>query len=130
MTKKQTIVEAGRRAAQRETVQELRDLFQPWLSLGPDFGKGAYERLSFKGTAATIRQWAPTLAKAQSQPERAAALYKLMLYYIAADPVPHRPDRIEPRAKKRRPKNYALLTKPRRIFKDIVHRNRYKKGKS
>jgi len=88
------------------------------------------ERLSFKGTAATIRQWAPTLAKAQAQPERAAALYKLMLYYIAADPVPNRPDRIEPRANKRRPKNYPLLTKPRRLFKEIPHRNRYKKGKS
>ena len=88
------------------------------------------ERLSFKGTAAAIRQWAPALAQAQAEPERAAALYELMLYYIAADPVPNRPDRIEPRANKRRPKNYPLLTKPRRLFKEIPHRNRYKKGKS
>ena len=27
-------------------------------------------------------------------------------------PVPERPERSEPRAKKRRPKNYQLLTKP------------------
>lgn len=88
------------------------------------------ERLSFKGTIATLRQWAPTLAQAQSDPQQSAPLYRLMLYYIAADPVPHRPDRIEPRAKKRRPKNYPLLTKPRRIFKEILHRNRYRKDKS
>lgn len=31
--------------------------------------------------------------------------------------VPHRPNRIEPRAKKRRPKQYDLLTKPRKIWK-------------
>lgn len=45
MTNKRTILQAGRRQTQHETVQELRDLFQPWLNLGQDFGKGAYERL-------------------------------------------------------------------------------------
>ncbi len=88
------------------------------------------ERLSFKGSLATIRQWAPILAQAQSHPEARDTLYELMLYYIAADPVPHRPNRSEPRAKKRRPKNYPLLTKPRAQFKEIPHRKRYKKGKS
>lgn len=88
------------------------------------------ERLSLKGTIATIRQWAPTLAKPQSEPEGPAALYQLMLYYIAADPVPNRPDRTEPRARKRRPKNYQLLNKPRRLFRESQHRNRYQKSKS
>jgi hypothetical protein len=32
---------------------------------------------------------------------------------IAADQVPLRPDRSEPRARKRRPKNYQFLTRPR-----------------
>lgn len=45
MRTKQGILQAGRRRAQSETVQELRDLFQPWLSLPQDFGKGAYDRL-------------------------------------------------------------------------------------
>ena len=45
MTKKLGILKAGRRRVQSETLQELRDLFQPWLSLPEDFGKGAYERL-------------------------------------------------------------------------------------
>ncbi len=88
------------------------------------------ERLSFKGSIATIRQWAPALAQAQCAPEDPDNLYELMLRYIANDPVPHRPNRTEPRAKKRRPKNYPLLTKPRGQFKEIPHRNRYKKSKS
>ncbi len=45
MAKKSAIIETGRRRAQNETVQELRDLFAPWLSLPEDFGKGAYDRL-------------------------------------------------------------------------------------
>jgi len=45
MTSKHAILQAGRRMAQSETVQELRDLFKPWLSLPQDFGKGAYDRL-------------------------------------------------------------------------------------
>ena len=31
---------------------------------------------------------------------------------------PHRPDRVEPRARKRRPKEYALLNKPRREMRE------------
>lgn len=45
MTKKQGILRVGQRRAQHETLQELRDLFQPWLRLPENFGKGAYERL-------------------------------------------------------------------------------------
>lgn len=39
-----------------------------------------------------------------------------------------RPFRQEPRARKRRPKNYQLLTKHRRVFKEIPHRSRYRKA--
>lgn len=86
------------------------------------------QRLSFKGSIATIRQWARTLDEAQAN--EYDSLYQLMLGYIAKDPVPLRPNRTEPRARKRRPKNYPLLNKPRRLFKEIPHRNRYKKAKS
>lgn len=86
------------------------------------------ERISLKGTIDTLRHWAPALA--QSRTRRRSRLYQLMLHYIAADTLPQRPDRSEPRAKKRRPKNYPLLTKPRRLFKEIPHRNRYTKTKS
>jgi len=50
----------------------------------------------------------------------------LLIGMIAKDLVPLRPGREEPRAKKRRPKNYHLLTKPRRIMKVRGHRNRPK----
>jgi hypothetical protein len=82
------------------------------------------ERLSFKGTVATVRAWAPALAGRSSAGER-QRLLSLLLRCLAADPLPLRPNRLEPRAKKRRPKNYQLLNKPRHLFKEIHHRNRY-----
>lgn len=85
------------------------------------------ECLSFKGTVSTIRQWAPVLSQPHIGYKKHMELYKMMLYYIACDTVPFRPNRDEPRARKRRPKSYQLLNKPRHLFKEIPHRNRYKK---
>jgi len=69
------------------------------------------DRLSFKGTVDTLRQWAPLF-----DPTRAATrtARRELLRIIATDRVPLRPNRSEPRARKRRPKNYQLLTVPRR----------------
>lgn len=69
------------------------------------------ERLSFKGTVDTLRQWTPLFAPSMFAFKRAR---EELLRIIAADHVPDRPNRSEPRARKRRPKNYQLLTKPRR----------------
>lgn len=85
-------------------------------------------RLSFKGTAVTVRQWAPMMAAAAHYGNDCKKMYKALLNAIARDPVPERPGRAEPRARKRRPKNYQLLTKPREIFKECPHRSRYKKA--
>jgi len=82
------------------------------------------ERLSFKGTVATLRAWAPILAACPHRKER-QRLLSLLLRCLAGDLLPLRPNRLEPRAKKRRPKNYQLLNKPRHLFKEIQHRNRY-----
>jgi hypothetical protein len=68
------------------------------------------ERLSFKGTVDTLRQWTPLFAPSMFAFKRARAE---LLRVIAADPVPLRPNRFEPRARKRRPKSYQLLTVPR-----------------
>ena len=84
-----------------------------------------FERISFKGTVSTVRQWAPHFAAAKPRARR--ALWNLLTRSLASDPIPHRPDRSEPRARKRRPKNYQLLNKPRRFFKEICHRNKYTK---
>jgi hypothetical protein len=89
-----------------------------------------HDRISFKGTISTVRTWASTLALPYLSKTKRRVLYELMLFYIAIDPIPHRPNRSEPRAKKRRPKNYQLLNKPRQTFKEIKHRNKYKKALS
>jgi hypothetical protein len=86
----------------------------------------APDRISFKGTVATVRQWAPIITAAD--PAATTHLTERLLAVLANDPLPNRPDRLEPRAKKRRPKNYQCLTKPRRLFKECAHRGKYKKG--
>jgi hypothetical protein len=68
-------------------------------------------RLSFKGALQTVQEFAPAL-RSGSAPER-GGLWSILSESIANDPVGDRPDRVEPRARKRRPKPYPLLTKPR-----------------
>jgi hypothetical protein len=51
---------------------------------------------------------------------KAIMFYKLLLKWIAGDILPYRPHRIEPRAVKRRPKEYALLNKPRQHMREAI----------
>lgn len=81
-------------------------------------------RISFKGTLDTVRHFAAAIHAAQQTPRRQDELIDQMLAIIAGDPVPERPGRSEPRAKKRRAKNYHLLTKPRHEMHVPSHRNR------
>ena len=83
--------------------------------------------LSFKGTIATIRQWAPIIATENRHASRQHHLIDTLLAYLARDLLPYRPNRSEPRARKRRPKNYQLLTKPRSVFKECPHKNHYRR---
>ena len=80
----------------------------------------ALDRLSFKGTVDSVRQF--SLAIAQDQ------LIVELLEVIARDEVPDRPERLEPRAVKRRPKPYQLLNRPRHLMKEIPHRSKYHKS--
>jgi hypothetical protein len=80
------------------------------------------ERLSFKGTLATLRTWAPIFALDRGNTRD---LQRRMLECIAGDLVPVRPGRHEPRAIKRRRNKYALLNAPRHQFREIPHRNRH-----
>ena len=43
---------------------------------------------------------------------------------IATLRLPYRPDRIEPRTKKRRPKNLPLLTVTRQVARDLIYDQR------
>jgi hypothetical protein len=81
------------------------------------------DRISFKGTVDTVRQWAPVMAGA-TQEGAYERNFSAMIRCIAKDPVPLRPDRTEPRAVKRRPKNHQRLTKPRKQFKETPHRGK------
>ena len=73
-------------------------------------------RLSFKGSVDTLRQWADTLNAAYDKPREQARLFDHILQILAEDIVPLRPHRSEPRVRKRRPKNYRLMTQPRRSY--------------
>jgi len=60
-------------------------------------------RLSFAGTVDRLNAIAPYLQLSRGT-DRGPALWDLLLRWIAEDELPHRPNRIEPRAVKRRPK--------------------------
>jgi len=74
--------------------------------------------ISFKATLQTLEAFQPMIA---CQEYRGLAhreeLYQHLLHAIAQHRVADRPDRFEPRKKKRRPKNYARLMKPRQETK-------------
>jgi len=81
------------------------------------------ERISFQGAVDGARHFAGALLQARTKRQR-TALYAELLRILAADGVPHRPGRFEPRAVKRRLKAYARLNCARRKFRDVPHRNR------
>jgi hypothetical protein len=74
--------------------------------------------------AAPLRHWVSVIAAAGGTPRQQDQLIDQMLATIARDPVPARPGRSEPRARKRRAKNYQLLTKPRHETGNLPRRNR------
>jgi hypothetical protein len=84
--------------------------------------------VSFKGSLQALRNWEPHLNQTTiSKAERSRLIADL--YEAMTDtPVRQRPGRSEPRCRKRRPKNYELMTAPRREMKVIPHRNRYHAG--
>lgn len=70
--------------------------------------------ISFKGTLQTLLAFAMA---GWSRPGRRNALYPAILRAVATHRVNDRPDRIEPRAVKRRPKKIAYLNEPRSVAK-------------
>lgn len=84
--------------------------------------------ISFKSCLASTRQWAPWMAALDPTSRRFSRTHQLLLKYLAQQLVLYRPYRVEPRARKRRPKNFPLLTAPRKLYKEIRHRNQYRKN--
>jgi hypothetical protein len=85
------------------------------------------EQVSFKGSVDTVRQYSPLVAQARSR-KKQSRLIEQLLETLALDLVPQRPGRREPRAVKRRPKPYPLLSRPRHVFKEIPHQSSYRKA--
>ncbi|HWT80877.1 MAG TPA: IS4 family transposase, partial [Candidatus Methylomirabilis sp.] len=77
--------------------------------------------LSFAGTVAHVNALAPYLWWYRGT-RRSSLVYALLLEWIARDKLPHRPGRTEPRAVKRRPKEYDRLNKPREELRQALLR--------
>jgi len=82
------------------------------------------DRISFKGALQTIIYaslmfYSPFLTKGQRK-----KLRETVFFMTSQDLIYERPGRREPRAIKRRPKRFQLLTQPRSIFKEDPHRGK------
>lgn len=96
-----------------------------WLMLANRPAQGT-ERVSFKACLQALRNWATQLSPDPSKPRRIGGVGKALRHAIATCTNPHRPGRREPRCVKRRPKPFALLTRPRHEMTDTPHRNKYR----
>jgi len=86
------------------------------------------ENISLQATLVGIEVWGPIFASAQTSQEAEEA-WNEFCRVVGYRRNRHRKNRSEPRAKKRRPKNYQLLKGDRSLFKPIPHRNKYKIGR-
>jgi Transposase DDE domain len=78
-------------------------------------------RLSFTGTLQRLHAALPLMLLQVTGGARDGTLLKHLLFCIATDRVPARPDRIEPRLVKRRPKQYGWLQEPRSRARRRAH---------
>jgi hypothetical protein len=86
----------------------------------------ALERISFKGSLDAFRHWTQALAQlghAKSKRHLRRQLWERLLLILAADLVPERPGRKEPRAVKKRSK-YPHLNKSRHRYREPWSRNK------
>lgn len=85
------------------------------------------EMISFKETLDLTISMAPLFFSLQARPRKLTELRKFMSDLIETKRIKYRPYRREPRAVKRRPKSYALLTQHRSEYVEIPHRSSYRK---
>jgi Transposase DDE domain len=83
-------------------------------------------RLSFTGTLDALRSFCTACAQSTRAAQR-RRLWTEMLRIIAADQLPLRPGRCEPRAVKHRPKSYPRLNRPRHTYRQTRHGSRYRR---
>lgn len=97
-----------------------------WMMAGASqLGGVDPDRISFKGTLDAFRQWSAGVVQVRGpgKKKKQASVWRKFLLTLAADLLPLRPGRQEPRAVKKRSK-YPVLNKPRRQYIDRWSRNR------
>ncbi len=82
--------------------------------------------VSFKGSLQALRNWEPHLNQGKLNRLERSRLIADLHEAITDTPIRQRPGRSEPRCRKRRPKNYELMTRPRHGMKETPHRNGYR----
>lgn len=82
--------------------------------------------VSFKTSLQTLRSWEPNLNQTRLSRRERFRLITMLYASITQNPIRQRPGRSEPRAVKRRPKPYWLLTRPRSEMVVPSHSNRYR----
>jgi len=85
------------------------------------------QQMSFQGIRQVITSSHESFRVTIDKPRLARNLYEELIQNCADHVLDIRPGRSEPRALKRRPKNYQLLTKYRRVFKEMPHRGKKRK---
>jgi hypothetical protein len=80
--------------------------------------------ISFKASVQALRQW-ERLLKSELSTQEQTRLLSLLCDSIAASVIHVRPGRREPRCKKRRPKNYQRMTRPRHEMQETPHRSKF-----
>jgi hypothetical protein len=78
--------------------------------------------LSFTGAKRLLAAFSDQLRRTPEK--QISTVVATILASIATLKLPHRPDRIEPRAKKRRPKKLPLLTVPRDVAREFIRAQR------
>ena len=81
-------------------------------------------RVSFKASLQALRQWEPLINQTKNIQSHVHRLMNYLYEAIAKNILIERPGRSEPRAVKRRPKAYQLLTAPRDEMRVTPHRGR------
>ena len=85
-------------------------------------------QISFKASADTLRHYRKALWQCRDGPCKRQRIVNDLPLIVASKQVGQRPNRVEPRAVKRRPKSYQLLTRHRLSMQ--VAKSRRNKGNS
>ena len=73
--------------------------------------------ISFKGTLDALRQFSQAISHVRPK-RKQLQLWQELLRTLVEDPLPHRPNRREPRAVKKQKNKYDRLNCPRHLFRD------------